>query len=284
MQTALVCRAAAHELSLMDTTWFRGERLHAMCARGAIAVMVGGFGAMGTRAAAQGAPPVAPLAPPSRRIAPADTALRADSIRVDTLTYTLTGYRDGDEIPVGTIVDMTTREGEGASRMLRRIMLVKRGTATLVDSTLTDAKSLAPKQHRSSQPQRVLRIDFSGMRIRGVIGPIGSSGVALDTTLSYPAFDSGNWDLIVRAMPLAPNFAAVFRVYDVETGPHDYIVRVTGTTTIYGETAYIVQFQLSRGTESTVWIGATTRRLLQMETWVGQSTLLRQALRVDGRR
>ena len=232
------------------------------------------------RVDAQTAPTSVPVTPPSRRIAPADTSLRPEGLRVDTLTYTLTGFKDGDEIPVGTIVDMTTREGEGASRMLRRVMMVRRGNANLVDSTLSDATTLAPRQHRSSQPQRLLRIDFSGLRIRGTIGPIGSPGVALDTTLSYPAFDSGNWDLIVRAMPLAPDFAAVFRVYDVETGPHDYIVRVTGTTPLYGESAYIVNFQLGRGSSSTVWIGATTRRLLQMETWVGQTTLLRQALRV----
>lgn len=230
-----------------------------------------------------GTPAAAPYVPPSRRIVPGDTALRPSGIHVDTLTYTLTGYRDGDEIPVGTIVDMTTREGD-ASPMIRRVLTVKRGTALLIDSTVTDAKTLAPRQHRSVQPQRILRIDIVGVRVRGTIGPVDAPGVAIDTTLSFPIFDSGNWDLIVRAMPLAPDFATIFRVYDLENGMHDYVVRVIGSTTMYGEPAHVVLFRLGAGSEATVWIGANTRRLLQVETPVGPTTLLRQSLRVTDAR
>lgn len=227
--------------------------------------------------------PPAAFVPPSRRIIPGDTSLRPGRIRVDTLTYTLTGNRDGDEIPVGTIVDVTTREGD-AMPLIRRVLTVTRGTALLVDSTLTDAKTLAPRQHRSVQPQRMLRIDLAGVRVRGTIGPVDAPGVAIDTTLSFPVFDSGNWDMIVRAMPLAPDFATVFRVYDLENGMRDYVVRVIGSTTMYGEPAHVVLFRLGAGSEATVWIGANTRRLLQVETPVGPTTLLRQALRVTDAR
>ena len=139
---------------------------------------------------------------------------------------------------------------------------------------------MAPRLHRSLQPQRQLRIEFDGWRVRGTIGPVDAPGVAIDTTLGTPAFDSGNWDLIVRAMPLAPDFAAVFRVYDLENGLHDYTVRVIGTTPMQGEMAHIVLFQLGGQREVTVWVGETTRRLLQVETPLGPTTLLRQALRV----
>ena len=79
-------------------------------------------------------------------------------------------------------------------------------------------------------------------------------------------------------MPLAHDYSAVFRVYDLETGLHDYIVRVIGMTTLMGEPTHIVLFQLGGKQEVTVWIGATTRRLLQVETPLGPTTLLRQTL------
>jgi len=213
-----------------------------------------------------------------RRVVPGDSSLRGVALRSDTLTYTLTGYRDGDEIPVGTITDVMTQRASPTPQ-LHRVLTVQRGTARLIDSTLTDVLTLAPRLHVSVQPQRQLRITFNGTRVRGNIGPLDAPGVAIDTTLGSSVFDSGNWDMIVRAMPLAPEYAAVFRVYDLETGLHDYVVRVIGTTTMFDEPAHIVLFQLGGQREVTVWIGATTRRLLQVETPLGPTTLLRQTLR-----
>jgi hypothetical protein len=238
--------------------------------------------ATGRSGFAQQPPPTttpAGFVPPSRRFVPGDTALRASALRSDTLTYSLTGFRDGDEIPVGTITDMLTRAGD-ASPLLRRVLSVQRTGSRLVDSSLSDAKSLAPRMHQSVQPQRQLRIEFDGRRARGTIGPLDAPGVAVDTTLTTPFFDSGNWDLVVRAMPLAPGFAAVFRVFDLETGLHDYVVRVIGATPMFGESAHIVLFQLGGQREITVWIGDSTRRLLQVETPLGPTTVLRQTLRV----
>lgn len=226
-------------------------------------------------------PPTAvPTAVPTpRRVVPGDSSLRGAALRADTLTYTLTGYRDGDEIPVGTITDVITLSTT-ATPQLHRVLTVQRGTARLIDSTTTDVATLAPRLHASLQPQRRLRITFSGPRVRGSIGPVDAPGAAVDTTLGSSVFDSGNWDLILRAMPLAPDYAAVFRVYDLETGLHDYVVRVIGATTLMGEPTHIVLFQLGGKQEVTVWIGATTRRLLQVETPLGPTTLLRQTLRV----
>ncbi len=220
----------------------------------------------------------AQVEPPVRRIAPGDTSLRGGGIRADTLTYTLTGYRDGDEIPVGTITDIVTRTGTDQP-LLRRVLTVRRGSAYLIDSTVTDALTLAPRQHRSIQPQRLMHIDFEGRRVRGRIGPVDSPGAAIDTTLASAVFDSGNWDLVVRAMPLAADFAAIFRVFDLDAGLRDYRVRVIGATPMHGERAHIVLFQLSAQREATVWIGDTTRRLLQVETPLGPTTILRQTLR-----
>jgi hypothetical protein len=219
-----------------------------------------------------------PPAAVPRRIVPGDSSLRGSELRPDTLTYTLTGYRDGDEIPVGTITDILTRI-EGPTPLWRRVMVVQRGMARLTDSSLTDARTLAPREHRSWQPQRQMQLEYTGTRIRGRIGPPDAPGMAIDTTLASLSFDSGNWDLVVRALPLAPGYVATFPVYSLETGAHLYGVRVIGATTLHGEQAHIVIFQLGGQREITVWIGAMTRRLLQVETPLGGTTLLRQSLR-----
>jgi len=218
--------------------------------------------------------------PAPRRVVPGDTTLRPGGLRADTVTYTLTGYREGDEIPVGTITDILTRV-DGAVPLIRRVMVVQRGMSRLTDSSLTHATTLAPREHRSWQPQRQLQLEFTEKRVRGRIGPPDAPGMAIDTTLSAVAFDSGNWDLVVRALPLAPGYAATFPVFNLETGSHTYGVRVVGETTLYGERAHIVIFQLGGQREITVWIGAMSQRLLQVETPLGPTTLLRQTLRVS---
>lgn len=222
------------------------------------------------------------LAVPSRRIAPGDTTLRPAALRVDTLTYSLTAYRDGAELSVGTIRDELTKVASDKDTWVR-VLSVQRAAAKLVDSTITELATLSPRQHRSAQPTRVMRIDIrgdkAGMRVRGTLGPADGPGVAIDTTLKSPFFDSSNWDLVLRSMPLAPGYEAVFRVYDLDTGLKDYIVRVVGSTPMHGEQAHVVQFRLGTGSEATVWIGATTKRLLQVETVLGPTTLLRQTLR-----
>lgn len=220
----------------------------------------------------------AETAPAPRRVVPGDSTLRPGGLRPDTVVYTLTGYREGDEIPVGTITDILTRI-DGAVPLIRRVMVVQRGMARLTDSSLTDAATLAPREHRSWHPQRQVQLEFAEKRVRGRIGPPDAPGMAIDTTLSAVAFDSGNWDLVVRALPLAPGYSATFPVFNLESGSHLYGVRVLGETTLYGERAHIVIFQLGGQREITVWIGATTHRLLQVETPLGPTTLLRQTLR-----
>ncbi len=233
-------------------------------------------------AAAELTAQTAPQTTVPRRVFPGDSSLRGGELRPDTLTYTLTGYRDGDEIPVGTITDILTRI-DGPTPLWRRVMVVQRGLSRLTDSSLTDARTFAPREHRSWQPQRQMQLEYTGTRIRGRIGPPDAPGMAIDTTLASLSFDSGNWDLVVRALPLAPGYAATFPVYSLETGAHMYGVRVIGATTLHGENAHIVIFQLGGQREITVWIGAVTRRLLQVETPLGGTTLLRQTLRAAER-
>lgn len=216
--------------------------------------------------------------PTVRRVAPGDTSLRFSELTPDTAVYFLNAYRNGEEISIGTITDVLTRTSAKLPEW-RRVLKVERGNTRLTDSTLSDGATLSPKRRYSWQPQRELRLEFNGLKVKGMLGPPDSPGVPLDTTLMVPAFDAGNWDLVLRAMPLGPDYEANFPVFDIETGTHLYGVRVVGSTTMMGETAHIVLFQLGGSREIKVWIGARTRRLLQTETPIDGTISLMQTLR-----
>lgn len=238
--------------------------------------------AVAHRALAQGATSGAtPVAKPSAPLVPpGDSALQGSRIAAGTARYALTMYRDADEIPVGRLTDEirldTVAETAPRSVLLRRVQRLQRGTMELLDSTVTEVATLAPRWHRSLQPTRRLLLEFSGRRVKGSVGPVDVPPVPIDTTLPVPVFDSGNWDLFVRALPLAPGYAARFPVYDTDAGLREYQVEVTGSTTIQGEEAHVVLFTLGKGRESVVWIGTQSRELLQMETMLAPTTLLRQ--------
>lgn len=237
--------------------------------------------AVGTAAAQTAAtsPATSPATsqPAPKRIVPGDSTLRPARLHSDTLTYELVGFREGQVVPVGTIRDELTLE-VGPPPQLRREIVVQRGSARLIDSSLTDVATMAPRRHVSRQPQRDIQLNIVGRRVRGTIGPSGTPGAAIDTTLGSMVFDAASWDLLVRTMPLARDYAAVFRVWDIETGLRDYTVRVIGSTPLRGETAWILLLQLGGPREITVWIGQTTSRLLQVETPVNETTVLRQSL------
>ncbi len=229
--------------------------------------------AVGTRVGGAQAAPVD--SSPGKWISPGDSLVRGARVATGTFRYALTAFREGDEFNVGRIQDeVRVDSSEGAPRFVR-VQRLERGTQRLIDSTWTDLATMTPQRHRSEQPNRRVGIDFTGKKIKATIGQPGAVPAVIDTTLQRVVFDSGNWDLLLRALPLAKGLRVRFLVYDTEAGVHEYRFAVTGTATILGEEAHVVRFTLSRTSESYVWVGATTGELLQMETMLAGNTLLR---------
>jgi hypothetical protein len=119
-------------------------------------------------------------------------------------------------------------------------------------------------------------LEFSGTRVKGALAPLDAPPVPLDTTLRLAPFDAGNWELVLRALPLAAGYAARFPVYDVDGGLRDYLVQVTGQASVQGEPAHVVVLTLARNRESVVWVSVQTGHVLQIETMLGETTMLRQ--------
>lgn len=240
----------------------------ARCARSLFAVAL-----CASALSAQATPPDSN---PGKWVAPGDSTLKGSRVATGTSRYMLTAFKDGDEFNVGRIQDEIAVDTVDGVMTLRRVQRLERGTQRLLDSTWTDYVTLMPKRHRSDQPQRRIGIDFNGKKIKATIGMPGAVPAVIDTTLQRPAFDSGNWDLLLRALPLEKGLRVRFLVYDTDAGAHEYRLAVTGTAQIQGEEAYIIRFSLSRTSEAYVWVSTQTRQLLQMETMVAGNTLLRQ--------
>ncbi len=158
-------------------------------------------------------------------------------------------------------------------RALLRVVTVQRGTATLIDSTWSDARSLAAFRHRSLQPGRRLFVDWNGRAIVGRIEPATGAPVRKDSSLSVSSFDSSNWDLIVRAMDLGAGVRRVFPVYDVDGLLQWYVARVSDTTSVDGRAAWIVKAELGPAGTATLTVEQASRRLALVEVPMGQGTL-----------
>lgn len=253
-----------------------------MLCHGAMVVGLASSG-MGRPASGQGASGAAAASPSIAQttvtmIVPGDSTLRVQRLAAGTQVFALTLFRDGDEIPVGRLRDVLVHDSSAGSPMLRRTLTTERGTLQLTDSTDSAELGLAPLRRRSQQQNRRVLLEFAGRRVRGSLAPQDVPGVPIDTTLPVAAFDAGNWDLVLRALPLAVGYAAQFAAYDVDAGVRRYQVQVTGQTTLHGEAAWVVKLVIGRGRESYVWIGKETARLLQLETMLNESTMLRQVL------
>lgn len=224
-------------------------------------------------AGAQGTPAAVPLPP---RVVPGDSVLHGARITGSVTRYALTMYRDADEIPVGRLTDMVRIDTANGTPVIVRVQQLQRGTITLVDSTTTDLQTVAPRSRRALQQNRRLLLEFNGPRVKGAIALLDVPQVPLDTTLMLAPFDASNWELLLRALPLAKGFAARFPVYDPDVGLREYRVHVTGSATIQGEAAHVVILTIARGRESVVWVSQTSGVVLQVETMLGETTLLRQ--------
>lgn len=229
--------------------------------------------AIGTVRAAPG-PANQPPVPP--RIVPGDTVLRGGWAVRDSVRYRLTMFREADEIPVGRLEDLWRPDTIGTTPVLVRVQRLQRGTVQLVDTTITDARTLAPRMRRSLQQNRRVLLEFSGARVKGALAPLDAPPVPVDTTLRVAPFDAGNWELLLRALPLEKDFAARFPVYDLDGGLREYRVHVTGRTPVQGEDCHVVVLTLARNRESIVWVSVVTGQVLQIETMLGETTMLRQ--------
>lgn len=209
---------------------------------------------------------------------PGASNLEPTRIRFGTLEYVLSILREGEEQIIGSITDEILPI-RGDDPVIKRVQTIRRSGGVNIDSTVTDAQTLAPRWHYGVQAQRIVFLEFDGARVRGSITPKTGAARMIDTTLADAVFDSSNWDLAVRALPLEEGDAAIIQVYDVEQQLHRYGVRVADRE-LRGKSFIVhVIVQLGRNNEAHVWFDDVTRTLLRIETPVQPGVILRQVLK-----
>lgn len=232
--------------------------------------------------ACRGPAPAAPRALPARAgcdaaaraVAPGDPWVDGRRLRSGTSRYSWIMVQGGREQPVGTRTDVLVVRGDGR---VSRVQTVQRGSWALVDSTVAEERTLAPRIHRSHQSTRTVSLDFAGARVNGR-AVSGDSVQPVSAVLERPAFDSGNWDLVVRALPLRRGFAARVAVFDHEAaGLAWYPVCVVGQEAAgpHGIPAWRVEARLSRST-ITLWVDRATRDVIRFESTLQNGAILRQ--------
>lgn len=174
---------------------------------------------------------------------------------------------------IGSATDVLGLSSLDGAPVLLRVQTVQRGTATLIDSTWSDPRTLAPRRHRSVQPGRRLFVDWNGRAIAGRVQPASGAPVVVDSTLAVPTFDSSNWELLVRAMDLGAGVRRVLPVYDVDGRLQWYTARVTDSTTVEGRLAWIIRAELGSAGTATLTIEQVSRRLASVDVPMGQGTL-----------
>ncbi len=213
-------------------------------------------------------------------IAPGTPTIDASRIRYGALDYVLSLKRDGEEEFIGTVRDEILPV-RGDDPVIRRVQTVRRGKTVTIDSTVSDASTLAPRWHRTVEPNRDVLLQWADGRVRGEVIGAGSgrrAAKAIDTVYA-DAFDAANWDLAVRALPLDEGDVTTIEVYDVERLRHAYSVRVVSRD-IRGSSFVIhVVVQLEKNNEAHAWFDDVTRTLLRVETQISHDTVMRQVLK-----
>lgn len=211
---------------------------------------------------------------------PGASGIDASRIRFGALEYVLSMTRAGEEEFVGTVRDEILPV-RGDDPVIRRVQTVRRGRTVTIDSTVTDANTLAPRWHRSVEPDRDVLLTWSEGRVRGAVTGTakGARSPKVIDAAFVDAFDSANWDLAVRALALDDGDGAVLDVYDAEHLRHSYGIQVVSRDLRGNSFIVHVTVQLGRNSQAHAWFDDVTRTLLRIETQISEDTVLRQVLK-----
>ncbi len=224
------------------------------------------------------------LAPPARAAGQSAAASVVPGIMVrvpaphgaDTVVYQRSITRAGKDTTAGTrtvvsrVVDASDR-----TQLLEVEQRFPAGGGEIVDTAVAELRTLRAVAHRSHQPTRTMRFDFSGSDADGKVTEAATGGDTVPTTkavhqpLGGPIFDSNVIDLVVASLPLDQNFSTELPFFIYERGgrvPMQVAVRERANVDfpkLGNRDAWIVTVAVP-GAPATVWVDAKTRAVLRV--------------------
>ena len=194
----------------------------------------------------------------------------------DTVVYQRSITRAGKDTTAGTrTVVSRVVNAPDHTQLLEIEQRFPAGNGEIVDTAVAELRTMRAIAHRSHQPTRTMRFDFSGADADGKLTEAASAGDSVPTTktvhqpLGGPIFDSNVIDLVVASLPLAPNFSTELPFFIYERGgrvPMPVAVRERANVDfpkLGNRDTWIVTVGVP-GTPATVWVDAKTHAVLRV--------------------
>jgi len=219
---------------------------------------------------------VAPSAPAQEPAVVPGIAVHVDlPSGLDTVVYRRTITQNGRDTVAGTrTVVRRVLPGPAGAPLLEVEQRFPAGGGEIVDTALADLGTLRAVAHRSHQPTRTMRFDFTGSAARGSVTTVATATraagtEAVDQDLGGPIFDSNVLDLVAAALPLRADFRATLPFFIYERGGRVPMpVAVTTATSVtfpaLGQREVWVVTVGVPGAPATVWVDRATRAVLRV--------------------
>ena len=193
--------------------------------------------------------------------------------RPDTVVYQRSVARDGQVTDAGTrTVVLRGVDAANGERLLEVEQRFPAGNGVIVDTAVSDLKSLRAVAHRSHQPTKTMRFNFGDSSADGVVSTIGAphdSTISVRQAIGGAIFDSNVIDLVVAAMPLREGFKTQAPFFIYEQGgrvmmPVTVRERVSAPFSKLGQREVWVVDVGVPGVPATFWIDTQTHAVLRV--------------------
>lgn len=142
-----------------------------------------------------------------------DAVVDAARLRPFSLVRHLTLTRSDTVRPFGRQSEELTSGNLAGRPVLLDVLTFETPNATTVDSSWIDAGTLRPLRMRSTNPARVVSLEFDGRRVRGGTTPSTGAPTSLDQDLDVRPFEWNMFGLAISALPLRPGYRVTMPVY-----------------------------------------------------------------------
>lgn len=204
----------------------------------------------------------APLAAQKRPALVLDAGLLRPGMTEYEVRYVLRG----DTVQGGTVRDVLTVTEAGGRRVVHRRYLADDDRMGRGEQVLVDAfPSLTAVSYHQEGTFFTAALRVSGGRVTGWTKPAGGARVDVDETFSTPLYQSGTFDLHLRASPLAVGWEVAYDALFITTdgvASMELAARVTAEETVAGRPTWRVEATFA-AMPVRFWIDRETRDLVQ---------------------
>ena len=179
-----------------------------------------------------------PAPAPRDTVQAGDAVVDAARLKPFTLHRQLTLTRGDSVKPFGRQSEELKSATLDGRPVLLDVLTFDTPNAVTIDSSWIDARTLRPLRMTSTNPARVVSLEFDGARVRGSTTPAKGAASTLDRRLDVRPFEWNMFGLVLSALPLESGYRTMVPVfmdrfdrvvwYTVEVARDTSLVRASG--------------------------------------------------------